>query len=127
MALGEIRLEWIRGTLNPADIFNKNVTAALLNLHQSRLGFVTVRDSPAESLFELSLQRGRIDVRQMFVEPFGLRGPVDVQVCLRACLCLSGRPCTLRIYTPLENPALLRGRAQSSSIPTRSAMTASEV
>ena len=64
MASGEVRLEWIRGTLNPADIFTKNVTAALLNLRRSRLGFVTVRDSPAQSLFELSLQRGRIDVRQ---------------------------------------------------------------
>ena len=47
--------KWIRGTLNLADIFTKNITAALLNLHRSRLGFVTVRDSPAESLFELSL------------------------------------------------------------------------
>ena len=54
-------LEWIPGSQNPADLFTKNVNTALLNLHRGRLGFVTVKD-PVEKLFELSVQRGRIEM-----------------------------------------------------------------
>ncbi|CAE7308697.1 unnamed protein product, partial [Symbiodinium sp. KB8] len=59
---GQVRLEWIPGSQNPADLFTKNVNTALLNLHRGRLGFVTVKDSPVEKLFELSVQRGRIEM-----------------------------------------------------------------
>ena len=62
MNSGQVRLEWIPGSQNPADLFTKNVNTALLNLHRGRLGFVTVKDSPVEKLFELSVQRGRIEM-----------------------------------------------------------------
>ena len=62
MNSGQVRLEWIPGSQNPADLFTTNVNTALLNLHRSRLGFVTVKNSPLEKLFELSVQRGRIEI-----------------------------------------------------------------
>ena len=51
---GSVNLRWLAGTMNPADLFTKNVNTSLLQMHRARLGFVVVQDVP-QGLFQLSL------------------------------------------------------------------------
>ena len=54
MSGGSVNLRWLAGTMNPADLFTKNVNTSLPQMHRARLGFVVVQDVP-EGLFQLAL------------------------------------------------------------------------
>ena len=54
MSSGSVNLRWLAGTMNPADLFTKNVNTSLLQMHRARLGFVVVQDVP-QGLFQLAL------------------------------------------------------------------------
>ena len=60
MSSGRVHLKWLSGVSNPADMFTKCLSTSVFNQHRSRLGFVSMRDEPAEELFSLSCRSGGI-------------------------------------------------------------------